>query len=206
MSMRRSTVDDDFWGQYDRCECGAVPGEPCISMRAINRERAPGPQPDYVKRPHRDRPKRTVELSDFRHTLRAGAMPEQLAALRVKLLGEVNIGAEGRDLVAVGKELLILDGALPADPKRSRADFQRLRDRLAEQVDEADERGIPPRDVAAMARLLRELIVTLDSIPSEQADMSNVVVIAKRTAAKRREAESLGDPADGGRDVRPGSG
>lgn len=204
--MPRSTVDGDFWGAFDACECGAVPGEPCISMRATNRERAPGPQPDYVTRPHRGREKRVAELSDFRYTVRAGAMPEQLAALRTRLWSEVDLGAAGRDLVAVGKELMTLDASLPQDFRRSRADFERLRDRLAQQVDEADERLIPPRDVAAMTRLIRELIITLDGIPTETAEKSNVISIAERTAAKRREAESLGDSPDSGGDVRPGSG
>jgi hypothetical protein len=199
-----SKVDDDFWGNYDRCECRAVPGEPCISMR-INPDLQIGSRPSYIKRPHRDRPKRAPELSDFRYTVRTGRMLEQLAALRERLWGEVEIGAAGRDLVAVGKELLTLDAALPHDAERSRGDLARLRERLAQQIDEADERAIPPRDVAAMTRLLREVIVTLDGIPNEEADRSNVVVIAERTAAKRRQAESLGNAGDSGRDVRPGS-
>lgn len=195
-------MDDDFWGGYDNCHCGSQAGEPCINMRPPNRERPAGWSPDYVTRPHRDRPKRVPELSDFRHTVKTAAMLEALAALRIKLLGEIDIGATGRDLVAVGKELMQLDGALLNDPDRTRADFERLRDRLAEQVDEANDRAIPPRDVAAMVRLLREVIVTLDGIPTKDTGASNVVSITERVAAKRQQAESTFDSTDGDRDVR----
>lgn len=202
-----SNVDGDFWGNYDRCRCGAVPGEPCISMRPHGDPEIRGALPRYNKRPHTDRPKRAVELSDFRHTMRAGRMPEQLAALREKLLSEIELGAAGRDLVAVGKELLALDPVLPPDLDRTRGDLSRLRDRLAQQIDEADDRAIPPREVAAMVRLLRDVVVILDRVPaSEVQGSANVIGITERVAAKRRQAESLADPADSDRDVRPGSG
>lgn len=204
-----SNVDGDYWAQYGACECGAVAGEPCMSRREILRYGAGafhgGPMP-YITRPHRDRPKRAIETSDFRHTMRTGRMPEQLAALREKLLYEIEIGAAGRDLVAVGKELLTLDPVLPADLDRTRADASLLRDRLAQQIDEADVQGIPPREVATMVRLLRDVVAILDRMPSGEQEKSNVIDIAGRVAAKRAEAESLSDAADGDRDIRPGSG
>lgn len=143
-----------------------------------------------------------VVSASFLDTIKESKMPDQLRAIRIKLLGESEY-ARGRDLVAVAKELVMLDGALPPDPDRTRADMEALRDRLALRIEHADEDVTPPRDVAALARVLREVLVILDRIP-QHGERSNVVDITQRVQEKRATTEDRGGTG-GVRDVRTGS-
>lgn len=146
----------------------------------------------------------------FADVIREGNAPKQLDALRSVLLAELE-WAVGRDLAAVAKEMMQVDAALPADPDRSRADYEVMRDKLAAQIDRSDAENLEealllPRDVAALARVLREVIVRLDVLP-QHGERSNVVDLAERVR-KKRSAAADRDVPDGSvpRDVRAGDG